>query len=213
MSAPTKSPSNATEEALKARIQAEKVARQKQVPADESATAEKEQETKTDESQSKPEAESDPNPTQETDSAPEPTDADAKDETSETSTAKETEELPEKHSDNPVDTLSFYGQPIHRVKGKKRWYFVLEDIIAQTGTLNLAEYLNTLRKSEVYVKNAPNKVISLSVELEGKTQKVECTDYSGFEWLLPILRADERFFPGPFPGWMLTMSTWSEEAD
>lgn len=100
------------------------------------------------------------------------------------------------------ETVTFYRQPIRKTFFDGQWVAVLEDIVAITGTVDLKKYLNKLRLSAQYQENSAEHICMVPVIVGDKTEIIECIGLRGFTWLLPILRADERFFPGPFPGWI-----------
>lgn len=107
------------------------------------------------------------------------------------------------------ETVTFYSQNIRKLYFKNHWYFFLEDVVAVSGVLGLEEVLVKLKQTKEYKENSSKFILSLPVTVNGQTQTVECVDDVGFMWILPLVRSNERIFPGPFPDWLKEMSKFS----
>ncbi len=106
--------------------------------------------------------------------------------------------------DEPIayDVLTFYKQPVRKLYIKKKLYFVLEDIISLTGTLDLLPYISRFKKSNEYQKNVSQYIVSVPILVNEKDEVVDCIASNGCSWLIEVLRYNQRFFPGPFPSWI-----------
>src|SRR3989344_9595263 len=101
----------------------------------------------------------------------------------------------------PFQSMTFYGKTLRKIYYQHQWYFFLEDIISLTGNIDLKIYLTKLKTNQEYQKNASRFIIELSTTIDNKSVSIECIDAKNWDWLLPILRKDNKFFPGPFPIW------------
>lgn len=104
------------------------------------------------------------------------------------------------------ETATFYSQPIRKVYYKNRWYFFLKDVIAISGVLNLEEDLDRVKRNKEYKEDSSKYIVSVPVVINDQTETVECIDNDGFMWILPLVRNENRVFPGPFPNWIKALS-------
>lgn len=106
--------------------------------------------------------------------------------------------------DEPIayDILTFYSQPIRKLYIKNKLYFVLEDFISLTGTVDLIPYIARFKKSREYQKNVPQYIVSVPILVNENEEIVDCIVSDGCPWLIEVLRYNQRFFPGPFPTWI-----------
>lgn len=125
----------------------------------------------------------------------------------------EAEKLKEKKSKSSeaegvqaFETVEFYSKPIRKLYHNKHWQYFLEDIIALTGTIDLHPFIDRLKRNPEFQKHESKYIQSVTVLINGKEESVECITAKGCLWLIPILRPFERFFPGPFPTWIETIS-------
>lgn len=109
------------------------------------------------------------------------------------------------------ESSTFYSQEIHRVHHKDQWWFFLNDIIALTGGLDLEDYITKLKKSKDYEEVVGNFILDLPVKIDNQIKIIECINKKGTELLLPILRKNDRYFPGPFPAWISQISSTSPQ--
>jgi len=100
------------------------------------------------------------------------------------------------------DISVFYGNAIRRLYFDDHWYFFLEDVIAVSGKLGVEKVIKKLKSSSEYQENGDQYIISLKAIIDNQPKDVDCIDDQGFLWLLPLIRSDERVFPGPFPDWI-----------
>jgi hypothetical protein len=103
-----------------------------------------------------------------------------------------------------TDTLTqqfsvFRGCKIRKFYKDEQWYFSIIDILTTAKVINPEQHLLTIKQSM-----DANKIPSSIIELF--SESIECVTYDGFMRLLPIMRANETNFSGPFPDWLRSIS-------
>ena len=92
---------------------------------------------------------------------------------------------------SPLKTAHFYGRPLRHFKVGSHWLFCLEDIIAQAGVPNVADYIKDLKKRRDLI-SIQQKTVEVEIEKEGKNEILEFTTLADIK---EIIGPTVRFLP------------------